>query len=108
MKRYRILSDGSRFRVQRHVRWGPVNYWKNERYYEVREAYPKVVAHRVEFDGLPEARAYVRERMEEEKPARRWWPFAVPRGWRVVEKFSDSEDRPVEPTEEPSADPCGN
>lgn len=91
MKRYRILSDGERYRVQRHVRWGPINYWSTERFYEVREAYPKVVSHRVEFDDKDEAEAYVRERLKEEKPTKRWWPFAVPKGWRVVEKYSDSD-----------------
>ncbi|MGE9270113.1 MAG: hypothetical protein ACQKBU_04855, partial [Verrucomicrobiales bacterium] len=90
MKRYRILTDSERYRVQRHVRFGPINYWQTEKYYEVKESYPKVVAHRVEFDKLEEARDYVNERLKEEKPTRRWWPFAIPKGWQVVEKFSDA------------------
>lgn len=93
MNRYRILTDGARYRVQQHVRLGPINYWHDEKFYEVRESYPKVVAHRVEFGDLAEARDFVRERLSEERPHRRRWPFAIPKGWRVIEKFSDGEAR---------------
>ncbi|MDP0490747.1 MAG: hypothetical protein Q7Q71_06840 [Verrucomicrobiota bacterium JB023] len=91
MKRYRIISNDEKYRVQKHVRFGPINYWKTEKFYEVTETYPKVVAHKVEFDYLAAAEDYVRKQLKEEKPLKRMWPFAVPKGWKVVEKFSDSQ-----------------
>jgi hypothetical protein len=98
MKKYRILGNGRKFRVQRHVRFGPINYWKHERLYEVRDSYPKVVSRLVEFDALDEARSYIRERLKEEKPSHRWWPFALPKGWQIVEKFSDDPKPPTSAT----------
>ena len=87
MKRYRILSDGRRYRVQRKVACGPVSFWRNDRVFEVSENYPKVHPKPVEFDQIEEADAYVRERLAEEGPRQRRGLFAIPKGWRVVAKY---------------------
>ncbi len=85
MKRYRIISNGNQYRVQRREKLGPLDFWRTERFYEVRKAYPKVVKHSVEFDTMEAAEAYVAEALRQTKP-----PPEKRRGrWRVVGKYSD-------------------
>jgi len=81
MKRYRIITNESVYRIQKRCRFGPLHFWKNEKVYEVNDAYPKVVSHWVEFKNLEEAESFVKKRMKEEKP---------PSRWKVVRKFTDS------------------
>jgi len=85
MKRYRITTNGENFRVQHRVKFGPLDFWRTDYFYEVTESYPKVVKRRVEFPTLEEAERYVAARLKETTPHQ---PKKSGR-WKVVRKYSD-------------------
>ena len=86
MKRYRILTDGDRFRVQRHLCFGPFRIWRYAKFIEINDSYPKVVRRVVEFDDFQEADAYVQQKLKTETPKRR--------RWRPVQKYEERKEQP--------------
>jgi len=83
MKRYRIVSNTDNiFRIQRRVRLGFARFWVFEKYYEVTDTYPKVIAHPVEFKTIDEAQKYIEAKMVK---------VVEHKKWRVVRAFSDNK-----------------
>jgi hypothetical protein len=80
MKKYRIITDGEVFRVQRKINWGVIHYWRNDYRLEINDTYPKVIKHLVEFSEKDEAIDYIKRCREHEKHKH---------VWRVVEKFEE-------------------
>jgi hypothetical protein len=79
MKKFRIVSNGKVFRVQRRVKLWFMRYWSDDKYYEVNDTYPKLITHKVEFPTFEEADAYVKSRIQDVNEHKKW---------RVVKKFN--------------------
>lgn len=86
MKRYRITTDGDQFRVQHRVKFGPLDFWRDDTFYEVTDNYPKVIKHSVKFSDFPEAEKYVFEQLKEVEPRQK-----KSKRWKVVQKYSDTK-----------------
>lgn len=84
MKRFRIQTNGKKYRVQYRVKLGIFDFWRTETYLEVSDTYPKVIKHPVEFESFEKAEEYVL--VELEKPEAQESPK---KGWKTVCKYSD-------------------
>ena len=80
MKKYRIITNGKIYRVQRRFNLGILHFWHNDHYYEINDTYPKVIKHTVEFGTKKEAAEYVKQCLDQEQNEKTW---------KVVKKFSD-------------------
>ncbi len=72
MKHFRIITDGSKFRVQKRINFAGLRFWLNEHYYEINDTYPKVISHNVEFDNHKEAKHYVKDQLGKLNVHSRW------------------------------------
>jgi len=84
MKKYRIVTNGENFRVQHRVKLGPLDFWRTDHYYEVKESYPKVIKRPVEFRAFDEAEDYVETQLAQIEPKR-----PKEKRWQTVRKYSD-------------------
>lgn len=83
MKRYRIVTNAEHvYRVQRRLRFPFARIWMFEKYYEVNDTYPKVIAHPVEFKTEEEAHAYIKKELRNVYEHQKW---------HVVKSFSDKK-----------------
>lgn len=84
MNRYRILTNGAKYRVQRRFRFGPINYWRNEYFFVINDSYPKVVKEVLEFENIKDAESFIATCMAAEGSSTGdWW---------VVKKYSDAPE----------------
>ena len=89
MKRYRILTDGDKYLIQKRVCFGPINYWKIDRWIEVNDSYPKVIYHKAQFVNIADAERYLSAKLKRDQPIKRFGLFSKPKGWWKVEKQAD-------------------
>ena len=93
MKKFRIISNGDKYRVQHRVKLGPLDFWRTDRFYEINASYPKTQQSPVEFEEVEKAEQYIRDQLAKTKPFRK----KEPGRWKVVRKYSDKLGRETAP-----------
>lgn len=86
MKRYRIISDGQKYRVQHRIKLFIFDFWRTDTFNEVSDNYPKVIRHPVEFESLEEAEDYVFDQLRQLDPKEE---RKKEKAWKTVRKYSD-------------------